>query len=322
MTGRRPSLLVAVVAIVLTAAGCTGVVAGTASPDPSITTVERAYGNVSTVDYCSLVEPQYAPRTGDDLPSMDLCLIYMEDSGTKVNLLVGPIVKYETNNSANVPVPIAGVPAGVEVRGRETERGCQRNLYFPGQMALVLRVSQRDDDSGPPLAAGVACTMADNAATGAVRSIGSQRVRHWTYGDRSLGNQEACAMLPDDLVATTASMPGVRARPQVHKHNCDWYTKDDGPLVQVLLGFIKTSETPDPETIGGRPAKTQPTTASGRLGCRVTTRHVPAPADKLQEFARIEVSLPSAGVTAGTGGQACTMARQLAEVAFAKLARP
>ena len=307
--------------------GCTAAVTGRPSPNAAAVvqiqeertplTSDRALGDLSTIDYCSLfdaaaVEKGGADNVGELQQSFGECTVSAKLSGQAITVEVGFLDK---NATGRIPDPTKRLPRGL-VAQRDLNAGpdvCTTNLAFPDRVSVEI-YTYVDDVSNTVSGSQALCQVNSAVLDRMVTAVTQKKVAHLTFAPGTLGTVDACALISDSRVTQEIGMP-MRHDENPAKHRCQWKVTSSGP--RATLWFY--AENPSPavpgtttETIAGRQSIVQK--LSGNY-CLVTTVVGPYAAKSGEnETAGVYVNMLSA-----VPKDACGVARALANVAWPQL---
>jgi hypothetical protein len=290
---RRAGLLV-VVGAALT--GCAEAVTGSAVADPVAVaaikeartplTAEAALGDYSTIDTCSYLDDQTFASYG------------------KPAKPPRPSFEYCT-----IVLKVAEVNVEVQV-GSVVDRSS-----VPG---AVLDRKQRSGPRGlrvmaePGLGGGYECRRYQ------------KKIKHWTFGQQSLGRINPCRLLRlDDVKAKMGPVFGPRVVANRYDfpsgHTCRWgRPSSQDPHVTVLMqvtGDDVSQGTEEP--VAGRPTRVFPVSPSGQIAlCALETRHVPFEVSGSTDTEMVTIVV---GLPAEPGADPCAVAKGIAETVLPQL---
>jgi hypothetical protein len=325
----RPVAALLVLLAALTA--CSQPVAGSAVPNADAAreaaeplTSQRALGELTTIDYCSLVEARALPRDLGQLvlnpkPSFDFCGFKLKAQGIEVEVEVGFLDDADTLHGVDRTTDrTKHPPRGLQVqRGTEQKDLCVRYLLFTDEISITVSADSYVGDSPGQ---GDWCPIADATLGIAVDRVVAKKVRHYEFGAKSLGKVDACDLVPANLVATRIGAPTATVLKYPSGHECHWTgSGDDTPDAHLYFGHNDSSFDPDStkeETLAGQHTYVTPdNTDQDAAFCQVSTDHIDSPQLGVKEQVRVEVVVP------GKGKDACAPARELAKEVWAKLPR-
>lgn len=320
----------AIAAGCLLLAGCNATVAGQGTADQGAMkyylaevaplTSAVALGDITSVDYCSLLDGSLVNDSGDrpdPLGSFDFCLEPTKVNGQDVGVTVGYLF---SRSNGDVP-KLAPLPGKTLQRGLLAEQvahpgsqdSCTYYLKFTDAITLQLDASLTN-----PGATGVAradlCALSSKVLDGAVTAITNHYVEHLDFSGMPLGKVDACALLPQDFVAGQLGV-ATKQVPTPSKHHCAWNFyggPGDADLVFTVDLPAEGETGSSQETLGGRVSTVEP---QPDKGCYVETVMGPdwsAGDDDGKQLAAIDV-------TDAAGKDPCAVARGLATEAWPKL---
>lgn len=313
-----------VCAAVLVLAGCTVTVEG--KPVPNLAAVRQAeeertpltasvaFGDLTTIDYCSLLDLQALQDAGVSDPdepssSYDDCGVDGQFQGQGVRVELG-YLEAEPQDGLT-PDPTKKLPRGlVAKRAPDTDGGCRYYLSFPDGFDLGVYSYYTDTGQADQNLCDIDFALFDGVVTVATR----KQVKHLSFAPGSLGTIDACALIPDSLVDDQTGVPLPRSF-SPSKHHC-WWIARDGSLTTALL-FYTYSLPPatfpaTAETIGNHSSVVIPVSPSY---CVIDTAVGPPPV-----ASDGEVSIAEIYVIDNAGGKdTCGIARALANQAWSRL---
>lgn len=311
--------------------GCAQAVVGTPSPNPAAAqqaleertplTSTLALGDLTTIDYCSLIDPGLVARggmtdAGEPQPSFDECAVSGKVGGQSATLEVGFL---DTNAGGRLPDRDKTLPRGLVAQRDTSGRGadsCGYYLAFPDRVSLELfaYLENPPSDPGSSSTTSPLCTLNKTVFDGVVTAVTQKKVTHLTFAQGSVGTVDACALLPDAVVSQQAGVPLPRAQ-NPSKHRCRWTNTSLGMRAVLWFYVDKPPQAADgatAETIDGRPSVVR--AVSARF-CAVDTVVGPWPGAK-----NGEVEVAETYMNAGNAAKdACGIARAFATAAWPQL---
>ncbi|HVV09975.1 hypothetical protein [Amycolatopsis sp.] len=315
---------VAAVALLLT--GCTSVVTGAASVDTADVqryqeehaplTSQLAFGDVNSVDYCSLLDLDGIKKAGltdvsGTSPSLSSCEVEGQLSGQKMAVGVG-FLDSGVVDSNRIPDTKKKLDRGLTLSkaSYNDEYSCLYYLAFTDKVSMQVYVDNLADAPTSSVADAM-CETDDAVLDGVVDSIKAKKVTHLTFGGNSVGAVDACQLASDaDVQAQMGPVP-VEKKPKIPtKHRCRWQEPVHNNALSVLLDIGKPPTGPI-EQLGNHPAVINAAGSS----CLATTAIRPYPQAKNGEYELAEVYLYARNGVADP----CVPVRAVANVAFPKL---
>lgn len=318
--------LVSCVGVVLMVAGCSSTVPGTASvndtdlkqyqADHGPLNARDALGDLSTVDYCSMVDVAGVGRAGASevgpvKPMWNQCMTTAKVGGRNTFLILGLLVdEPEEARVADTTRKlerglVAQTPAGA-TRGR-----CVRYLGFADGPSLEVDVFDSTADTLDLAVLGPMCAVTDALFAGLTANVLAKKVTHFTFTPGSLSTWNACSTLSDAAVSAEFGRPA-RRMPISTGHRCVWNSGANW----VDLDF-DVSE-PIPRTTGviaGRPSLVAATVPVDCGATTVVAPHAPGAGagGGQSEIARVFTVAPSGRENP------CAVASALAGVVWPRL---
>jgi hypothetical protein len=318
---RLVTLFVALVAL----AGCATRVSGTAAPNEQAAkeaaeplTSARGLGDLPTLDYCSLTDPEALPDALGPvavLPrgSYDYCRFSLQKNGGDVEVRVGYLEDGDTLEGVDRTGDLRrDPPRGLKVeRGDEEDDYCVRFVSFTDEVAITVLVEDLDQ-TGQNL-----CAVADAAVDIAIDRVVAKKVTHLTFGANSVGRLDACGVVSAEQAATALGSPGTEPRPYPSGHLCEWTGPDQtSPVARLYLvpGRSTYDASTKEETLADRHTKVTSTSIDDDdvTMCQVETADA-GERSPVNEFVVLEV------VVLGKEKDACGPARALAGQIWPKL---
>jgi hypothetical protein len=315
-------LWVALAALLLT--GCASTVSGTASvssgdlqQERKPLTSQRAFGDVSTVDYCSLLDLDRVKTAGgyefgEQHQGFNYCQVEGKIHGQDITVGVG-YLSGQGSDLDRVADPGKTFSRGL-VAQRSTSNdneNCDYYLTFADSVGLTVYVN--NISSHPSTTAGSSlCAVNGAVLDGVVAQISANQVGHFNFAPGSLGTVEACALLSDPEINAQfgGALPQSPAMPS--KHRCRWKGALGNELTVMLDISDGTGSTA--EQIGGHATDVAQLDEAGR-NCMATGSVAPYPNSGAGQYqvASLYVSVGQAPT------DACTIARALAGLAWPRL---
>lgn len=309
--------------------GCAQAIVGTPAPNQAAAqralaertplTSELAFGDLTTIDYCSLIDTGLVAQGGmTDVkapqPSFDECAVSGKVGGQDATLEVGFLDK---NAVSRVPDHDKTLPRGL-VAQRDLGGGglgsCAYHLAFPDRVSLELYAYLENPSSDPGSSSAPLCELDTTVFDGVVDAVTQKKVTHLTFAPGSVGTVDACTLLPDSIVLQQSGLPLQREQ-NPSKHRCRWANTGLGARVALWFYVDKPPQVANgatAETIAGRPSVV---TATGSHFCVVDTVVAPWPAAK-----NGEVEVAETYLNVGTMAKdACGISRAFATAAWPNL---
>ncbi|GAB2778626.1 hypothetical protein [Amycolatopsis magusensis] len=320
-----------ILVLVTLLSGCASTIIGKPSPDQaalaqvederSPLTAAAAFGDYTTIDYCSLMDAAALGRTAEvvDPPrvSLDNCIAKVKVDGQEADLAVGSVLDEQARSEYTTTT--TEVTGGTELKRRltiekpssEYDGSCYRYLVFADEFSLQANVNSLST-SGTDLAPERLCPLLEAALEHAASVVVEKRVGHLSFPAGSLGSIDACSVATDAEIGAHLGSTQT-ARRTLTKHSCRWgrigedyvslYFSVDLP-VPAGAGYV-------PETLGGRQAMVWTSTDSY---CSAQTTLKPWPGAQ-----KGEVETVSIFVSRYDGGDPCGVMRNVANTVFPRL---
>ncbi|GLY65279.1 hypothetical protein [Amycolatopsis taiwanensis] len=329
----------ALCAVALVLAGCTTTIMGSASPNQAVArqiqeertplTASAVFGDLTTIDYCSMFDAQAAKDAGvtdvsEPVSSYDDCYVEGKLRGLKIDVELGFLDKDQQANRMKDPVKT--LPHGLVAKRDLTSRygSCGNYLSFSDGVDLDIYSYLEDGQEGSSAAeTGISqslCSLDSALLDGVVTAVTQKKVAHLTFAPGSLGTVDPCTLIPDSLVREQAAVlherTGVALPREANpsKHRCRW-ANTDRALRAALWFYIDKAPAATPpattETIGNRSSIVN---ASPPDYCQIDTVLGPAPGAK-----NGAVSVAQIYVSLGGLEDACPVARAMANQAWPQL---
>lgn len=310
----------------LTLTGCSTSVDGAPTSDGRQTgrlTAENAFGDLRTIDPCSLTGPFAFEEHGEArMPAkvtMDECHVTVVVDGEEVVVKLGLLQHVDALPSGRTEVrTLPGGASIVEVPTQITGN-CVLALLLADDVAVSTTAEPYLVDTVPP---DTVCALARAGAEGIAEAVRTGLVRHWEPPNNSLARESACGLLPPDQVASLLGITPERVTLYPAEHQCRW-GRTGGDTATVKLDFPVGA---DPGTVGvptkapvaeiaGRTSWIADTAAGGVAVCNVTTEHIPfALEDGEREYVVLRVAVPRT-----LSKDPCAIGRELATAAWPRL---
>lgn len=248
-------------------AGCTQAVVGAPAPNQAAAqraleertplTSDLAFGDLTTIDYCSLIDTGLVAQGGltdaaEPQPSFDECAVTGKISGQNATLEVGFL---DQNAGSRLPDREKTLPRGLVAQRDLTGGGsdsCAYHLAFPDRVSVELYayLETPSSDPGASSTASPLCTLDTTVFDGVVDAVTQKKVAHLTFAPGSVGTVDACTLLPDSLVVQQSGLPLQRER-NPSKHRCRW--SNTGLGAHAALWFYVDKP---PQAVNGATAET------------------------------------------------------------------
>jgi hypothetical protein len=322
--------ILGVCAVALVLAGCTSEMKGTPSPNQAAVhhiqeertplTARLAFGDMTTIDYCSMFDPQAAADAGfrnttEPDSSYDDCYVEGQLDGSKVDIELGFLAQNQRTN--RIEDPTKKLPRGLVAKRDAYKASGQCSYYLSFPDAIDVQIYSYYDDPSVAETAGYdsLCSLDADLLDGVVTAVTQEKVTHLTFAPGSLGTINPCTLIPDSLVMQQVGLPLQReANPS--RHRCRWSNSGLGMRVALWFYSDKTPTATPPvttETIAGRQSLVNPVSEHY---CLVDTVVGPAPGAKNGE---VSVAETYANLGNVGGKDACGIARALAAQAWPRL---
>ncbi|MFD2420484.1 hypothetical protein [Amycolatopsis pigmentata] len=276
--------LVSIVGVVLVLAGCSSPVPGTASVNDTELkryqaargplNVRDALGDLTTVDYCSVLDLARAQQAGaaevgPPKSMWNQCAAAAKVGGRDAALIVGLLVDGSeeprvTDLSRKLDRGLmAQMPPGA------TPHRCVRYLGFPDGPSLEVDVFDPAADTYDLAVLTRMCAVTSALFDGLTADALAKKVAHFTFAPGSLGTTDACSVLSDAAVSAELGKPA-RRQPISTGHRCVWKS---GAMWVDLDFDVSGPIPPATDIIGGRPSVVA---AKIPTDCGVTTTVAPS----------------------------------------------
>lgn len=306
--------------------GCSTGIAGTPASGERADgpfTAEKAFGDLRTIDPCSLTGPFAFEEQGEArMPAkvtMDECRVTVVVDGDEVVVKLGllqhvDLLPAERREIRRLP----GNAAIVEVPTQIAEN-CVMALLLADDVAVSAIAEPDLLATVPPE---TVCALARAGAEGIAEAARTNLVRHWEPPHNSLARQSACGLLPREEVASLLGITPERVALYPAEHQCRW-GRPGGDTATVKLDFpvgadaeVAGAPLDSPvERLGGRPTWIVPAGTSTVDTCTLVTEHIPFALQEGEvEFAALRVAVPPQA-----GKDPCAIGRQLTAAAWPKL---
>lgn len=300
-------------------------VAGTTLPDePAELTSEVVFDDLTTIEPCSLTDPDVFDTYGDvefgTPESLDYCAISVDTpDGANAVISVGSFGELSALPDLDGK-RVKDVDGGLWVGQQDDDPSfCAQLLVFPDGVTMQVAGSVYEGETDT-------CPMVEAGMDKAISVIQDEGVEHRDPEKDSLLSIDPCDLIEDDDVAAIAGLAGVE-RPNDYpgKHTCFWEVPAADTRVSVRLTFGAGLEPQaygdgaNTNPVAGRPSATNPypTVGDGSY-CTVETAHLPFTEveghDDAFELASVFVRMPAGQVTAG-----CAAALAVANIVWPEL---
>jgi hypothetical protein len=278
-------------------------------------TSQRAFGDVSTLDYCSLldldgVEQAGATGVGPASPSFNYCRADASYQGEKLEVGVG-YLDSQVKDGSRYPDPGKQLKRGLTAQRDISSdyQSCVEHLTLADGVSLETYV---DDLSDQPRTDGARdlCDINGAVFDGLVTAVTNKKAAHLTFAPGSLGTVDACALVPDDQAAALLGTTTQRTPVIPTKHRCRWQDRSSGDSLGILFEVDRPLGAAT-ESLGGH----QATISGFGQNCLVSTGIAPYPGAKNGEYELAEVYV----VLRHSAKDACGMARTIATAAWPHL---
>ncbi|WP_194240059.1 hypothetical protein [Amycolatopsis sp. YIM 10] len=310
--------------------GCTSVLIGKPSPDRAeLARIEderlplnaaTAFGDLTTVDYCSLLDATALGRTNDVVEqprvSLDNCIARVKVDGQEADLWLGGVIDEQARNEYTFTTEVVGGPElkrrlTIEKPSSDYDGGCYRYLVFADELSLQGSINTFST-TGSDVSSERLCPIVEDVLEQAATVVVEKRVGHLDFPAGSLGTVDACGIVSDaEIGAHLGTFETARKTPT--KHSCRW-GRSGGDYVSLYFSIDKPITTDAgylPETLGGRQAMVWTSTGSY---CSGQTTLKPWPGAKNGEVETVSVF-----VTTDSGGDPCGVMRNVANTVFPRL---
>ncbi len=280
----------------------------TGKPAEPPLTAEEAFGGLGAIDYCELLDVRALEETDATIdfmvPDFRHCLVGVDAPATTMTVMIGGL--YDNAEEGNLPSEDEALSRSVHRQTFDTEAGCLRTLLFADEIGIQvfaqgLRGVEQVDMKE-------LCRVADTVTDGVVEAAFSEETFPRTFGEGSLAELEACALL-DDTAASDALDDDLVAHERVGGHGCTW-GPPMGPSVELTFGVEMPVDLAEFSTkLEGRPTRV----TGSELRCDVSTPHIPLAGGYPQEREILTVSATTFDPSA------CDVAEELAALVWPKL---
>ncbi|WAL63840.1 hypothetical protein ORV05_22955 [Amycolatopsis cynarae] len=282
---------------------------------PPVLTPEQALGDLTTIDYCSLVDlgeasGAGATHIGPVVSSPNKCIAFTTVSGRATAIVVGQLAGKKADPDRAPDVTADKLDQGLRIQIAEygSDKACRRYLTFADGTHLMVDVGFTDNDSGTVDQRAALCTVEKAVFAGLVTDITARKATHLTFPANSLGTVDPCPLLPDPHVLPGGLAEDLEIIPVPSHHRCTWLDLVHRTDVEFSFDYGRLP-TGTKTTIAGLPSVTEPHT----LSCKITTDVGASPVPRLHQLASLYVRVPD------RGSDACAAAMTLATAAWPKL---
>ncbi|AXB44878.1 hypothetical protein A4R43_22240 [Amycolatopsis albispora] len=308
--------------------GCASTIIGKPSPDRaelariederSPLTAAAAFGDFTTIDYCSLLDAAALGRVTEVVEqpgvSMDHCTVRVKVDGQEAELWLGGVVDEKARNEYTTTTEIDNAPElkrrlTIEKPSSDYDGNCNRYLVFADEFSLQSSVSTLNGT----LSSERLCPLVENSLEHAATAVVDKRVEHLDFPAGSLGTVDACTLISEAEVGTHLGAEGT-ARRSPTKHNCRW-GRSGSDYVSMYFSIDKPTppEGYVPETLGGRPAMVWASSGSSYCSAQVPLKPWPGAKNGEVETVSLFVSMYRGGT------DPCGVLRNVANTAFPRL---
>ncbi|MPZ82932.1 MAG: DUF3558 domain-containing protein [Actinophytocola sp.] len=296
-------------------AGCSARVGGepvaaTTISEPPEPTAENVLGDLSTIDPCSLTDPEAFESFGTTElatpESLDYCAISIEPSAD-VQVIISVGLLGELSDTPELESKKSDeLDNGLYTARRDDSPGfCSQALVFVDEITLDVGSSTYQGDSPDT------CPMVEAGMAKVLEVIDENGVKHREPEPDSLVSVDPCALVDDETVTALPGFAAAKRREYPAHHQCYWETSSDESRLSVRLVFgagpqpttwAPTGANSDP--IAGRPSVTNPFPEAGTSAfCSVDSGHIPFEevdvTEDIVELASVFVRTPTGQVDAG-----------------------
>lgn len=288
---------------------------------PGLISACKRFGDLSTLDPCSLISVGALPPDLGASPmqrdSLDDCAFRITAGSNKAELEVGELESSEAGNGRYGAAVQNLQPQGLYLdEGNAMDGECDDALQFDGDLVdLEINVFMSDGTGGGQSL----CDAANEVGTALGTVINSKvQMQHFTVTKNSIATVQACGLLNGSQIAgnTVEGQPETPAA-----HSCVWqpdptnYNVEYG--VNLGIGDALAKQAADSHAqIHGLDAYTLKYSAADYARCEVDTYRLPwgSANSGLHEIASVWALEPSGQIDA-----ACAAATQMANVVWPKL---
>lgn len=320
----------ALLAGALTVAGCS-TVPGTAVPDERMSEpmTSAAFGDLRTIDPCTLTDTALFAEHGEARHLartwMDSCqLVVHLGEGDNITLDIGLMQQVELLPSGHQEVRELPRDTAILEIPTQLSDACVMALLLADDIAVRADAQPVELDESLRDAA---CELARTAVEGIFDIAHAGKVGHWEPPMNSLARQSACGLLPPEEVARLLGITADVVTLYPAEHQCRW-GRTGGDTATAKLDFpvgkdreaAGISEGYDvEEEIGGRHSWIAEIGAGAIEVCNVATEHIEYALGEQneREYVVLRISVPTT-----LGKDACTVARELAALAWPRLPTP
>lgn len=298
--------------VVLVCSSCAVGITGTPVADPAGPLTSReAFGDLPTVDFCSLLDPTNYPNVASVVdrpsPSFSYCTMSVISHKTDAVVLVGYLGSSENLRGFTLE-PDRSLPRGLEIRKyREDRTVCDRFLRFPDDVYLEVSATSYTQGDATDW-----CPVVELTVDRVVQRLTARRVTHFTFAPNSLGRVDACRLLDPARVGLEAGTVHSDQFGYPGGHVCEWRLTESSYVAVNFTMAVALTQSPTDEIIAGRRTRVVAGT-TGLPECTLVTSHGAAPEGGGDELVNLMVLLPD------KGKDACAVARALADAAWQKL---
>jgi hypothetical protein len=298
-------------------------VAGTTLPDePDELTAKIVFGDLPTVQPCSLTTPAVFDEFGEASfgapESLDYCTVSVDTAdGADVVLSIGAFGELSAEpelQGKRVEELDGGLWVGQQ---NDDPTFCSQLLVFPDEVTVQVSGSVYEGDADT-------CPMVEAGMEYVIGVVMETDVLHRSPERDSLVTVDPCSLADDEDVAAIEGLAGVRRTDEYPaRHTCYWEAGGSS-VVTVRLQFVAGPKPvglgagANEDPVAGRPSATNRYPEIGDNSyCAVETAHLPfeeVAGQDAFEVASVYVRMPAGQVEAG-----CAAARAVAELVWPKL---
>jgi hypothetical protein len=314
-------LVVVLTACASTVAGPTAPTHSTATPPtptPPVLTAEQALGDLTTIDYCSLLDLGKASDAGAThldpvISAPDECAALATLDGQRILISVGYLASKTADPDRTADVTAKALDHGLKIQGTNygSADACRRYLTFADGTHLATDVTFAADISGTVDQRADLCKIEAAVLDGLIADVTAKKASHLTFPAGTIGTVDACSVLPD----IRATLPGPLAEglqpvPAPTHHHCTWLDSVDYTEIEFSFDYGNLPSSPNLR-IAGLATLSSP----GEWSCTITTDLGTSPVRRVDQLAELYVRAPDAAT------DACGAAKTIATAAWPKLRR-
>lgn len=319
----------AALAAVVVLAGCSSTATQTAAPPsqpagpkpPPALTAQQALGDLTTIDYCSLLDTATATASakltlGTPVSAPDECYLGGKLDGQTVDIEIGHLDSRDADPDRENDPLARDLDRGLKIQTNNAgTTECEHYLTFADGTHLSADV--RYDGKAPGDATEdqhtTLCTVDNALLDTLINRVTTGQVAHLTYPAGSVGAADACQILGD--VRAAAANPfadKLKLVPAPTGHHCSWYNGVDDSRIDLLFGYGVFKDKPN-TTIASRATISYP----DDLSCDLATELGASPVRGAAQEAQVSVRVPEDG--SYHGPDACTVAKSVAASVWPRL---